>query len=63
MKTTITNSIVQIDADELKKYSPVNETVSTDFAISQPSVKGKLFSTADLWKLRKQRRMQGFVIR
>ena len=63
MKTTKTTPIVQIDAEELKTYSSVNENLSADTHLPQPSVKGKVFSTADLWRLRRQRRVQGRVIR
>lgn len=63
MKTTTTTPIVQIDAEELATYSPVNENLSADFRFPQPSVKGRVFSTGDLWRLRRQRKMQGLVIR
>lgn len=63
MKTTMTNSNVQIGAEELKEYSPVNETLSAEIKFPEPTIKGKVFSTADLWKLRKQRKRQGQVVR
>jgi len=63
MEMTKTNSNVQVGAEELKNYSPVQETVSADLRFPQPTIKGKVFSTADLWKLRKQRRHQGLVVR
>jgi hypothetical protein len=63
MKTTKTTPIVQIDAEELAKYSPVNENLSAENHMPQPSIKGKVFSTADLWRLRRNSRTQGIVIR
>jgi hypothetical protein len=63
MKTTKTTPIVRISAEELTKYNPVNETLSPDFLNSKPVRRRTVFSTADLWRLRRQRRMQGLVIR
>lgn len=63
MKTTNVSPIVQLDAEEMKKYSAVNENLSVDLSIPQPSVKGHVFSTVDLWRLRRQRRVQGRQIR
>lgn len=63
MKTTMTNLNMQVGGDVLENYSPVNETLSTDINFPQPTIKGKVFSTADLWKLRKQRKRQGQVVR
>ena len=63
MMTTKTSRIVQIEAEELEKYSPVNETLSAEFIAAKPEIKGKVFCAADLWKLRRQRKLQGLVIR
>lgn len=63
MKTTNASPIVQIDAEELAKYSPVTENLSAEPQFPEPTIKGKVFSTADLWRLRRQRRMQGIRIR
>lgn len=63
MTTTKTTPIVQIGAKELAKYNPVNENLSADLHFPQPTIKGKVFSTGDLWRLRRQRRMQGLIIR
>ena len=63
MKTTMTNSNVQIGVDELKNYSPVAETLSAETKFPEPTIKGKVFSTADLWRLRKLRVRQGQVVR
>jgi hypothetical protein len=63
MKTTMTNMNVQIGADELRNYSPVAETLSAEIKLPEPTIKGKVFSTADLWKLRKQRTRTGQVVR
>lgn len=63
MKTTMTNSNVQIGADDLRKYSPVAETLSAEINFPEPTIKGKVFSTADLWKLRKSLKWQGQVVR
>lgn len=57
------DSVVRINATELNNYSPVNETLSADFILPEPTIKGKVFSTADLWKLRKQRKNLGAVVR
>jgi hypothetical protein len=62
MKTTKMTPMVQID-EQLKTYNPVNENLSVEKQMPQPSVKGKVFSTADLWRLRRQSRLQGLVIR
>ncbi len=63
MKTTTAPAIVQIDADELKAYSPVNETLATHFTFPEPSIKTKNFGVLDMWKCRKQMRTHGIVIR
>ena len=63
MKTPMTTPMTQIVTEELKKNSAVDETLSAGKPMPQPSVKGKVFSTADLWRLRRQSRMQGLVIR
>lgn len=63
MNTTRNNPIVQIDAAELAKYNSVTENLSAEPQFPEPTIKGKVFSTADLWRLRRQRRMQGRVIR
>ena len=63
MKTTMTNLNVQVGADDLKTYGPVNETLSAEVSFPEPTIKGKVFSTADLWKLRKQRKRQGQIVR
>lgn len=63
MKTPITTPMMQIDAEELNMHRHVDENLSTEKPLPLPSVKGKVFSTADLWRLRRQNRMQGLVIR
>lgn len=63
MKTTTKTPIVQINAEELAKFSAVTENLSEVTQFPEPSIKGKVFSTADLWRLRRQRRVQGLVIR
>jgi hypothetical protein len=63
MKTTLTNSNVQVSADDLNEYNSTNETLSAEVNYPEPTIKGKVFSTADLWKLRKQRKRQGQVVR
>lgn len=63
MKTPNMTPNVQMDAEELKMNSSVNETLSAGKPMPQPSVKGKVFSTADLWRLRRYSRIQGLVIR
>lgn len=60
MKTTMTN----MNAAELNQYSlVVNETLSAEIKFPEPTIKGKVFSTADLWKLRKSRTRTGQVVR
>lgn len=63
MKTTTTTPMVQIDAEDLAKFTAVTENLSAETKFPEPSIKGKVFSTADLWRLRRQRRVQGLVIR
>jgi hypothetical protein len=61
--TTKTTPIVQIEANELARYNSVTENLSIEPQLPEPSIKGKVFSTADLWRLRRQRRMQGLTVR
>lgn len=63
MNMTTTHSNAPMNGDDLHNYNPVNESLATDLNFPQPSIKGKVFSTADLWKLRKQRKNQGAVVR
>lgn len=63
MKTPNAPSMMQDAAEELKMPLSVNETLATEKPMPQPSVKGKVFRTADLWRLRRQSRLQGLVIR
>lgn len=63
MNMTMTHSNAQMKGDDLHNYNPVNESLAADISFPQPSIKGKVFSTADLWKLRKQRKRQGTVVR
>ena len=41
MKTTTARAIVQIDANELREFEPVNETLATEFLISKSSAQHK----------------------
>ena len=63
MKTPTTTPMMQDAAKELNLPLSVNETLATEQPMPQPSVKGKVFRTADLWRLRRQSRTQGLVIR
>ena len=63
MKTTTARAIVQIDANDLREFEPVNETLATEFLISKSSAPHKKFGLADLWNCRNKRRMHGVRIR
>ena len=64
MKTSSTTAIVQVKAEELKAYSPVNETLAADLSLYQfSSIPNKTFGSLDLWKCRKQKRLNGITIR
>ena len=63
MKTTTARAIVQIDANDLREFEPVNETLATEFLVSQASAKPKKFGAVDLWNCRNKRRMHGVKIR
>ncbi len=63
MKTTTAPAIVQIEAEELKEFRPVSETLALDFVFSQPSQNKKSFGIIDLWNCRNKRRRNGIWIR
>jgi hypothetical protein len=63
MITPTTTPMMQDVAEKLKENSALNDTLTAEKPMPIPSVKGKVFSTADLWRLRRQSRMQGLVIR
>ena len=63
MKTTTARAIVQIDANDLREFEPVNETLATEFFISKSLAKHKKFGLIDLWNCRNKRRRHGVRIR
>jgi hypothetical protein len=63
MKTTTVPAIVQIEANDLREFRPVNETLATNFHFPQPLINNKSFGVIDLWKCRRKRRMYGIKIR
>jgi hypothetical protein len=63
MRTTTAPAIVQIEAKDLRKFTPVDETLATEFLFPQPSANDKKFGITDLWNCHNQRRMYGIKIR
>ena len=63
MKTPTVTPVMQPAANDLHLPLSINESLVTDKPMPQPSVKGKVFRTTDLWRLRRQSRTQGLVIR
>lgn len=63
MKTPTMTPMVQTEAKERTQQVSVNQVPLAGNSMPEPSVKGRVFSTADLWRLRRHSRMQGLVIR
>ncbi len=63
MKTATAPAIVQIEAKDLREFTPVNETLATGFSFPKPTANHKKFGITDLWKCRNKRRLSGISIR
>lgn len=56
-------SIVSIEEKDLQEFRPVNETLATDILLETSVPNHQKFTTADLWKCRKKRKLFGIKIR
>ena len=63
MRTATAPAIVQIEAKDLRAFTPVDETLATGFLFSRPSANDKKFGVTDLWNCRNKRRLSGIRIR
>ncbi|MBL7739434.1 MAG: hypothetical protein JNK14_09450 [Chitinophagaceae bacterium] len=62
MKIDVMPSLVQMDADELRKLTAeVKETVAT--GIQLPEARKKVFTVSDMWNIRRNARSASTMLR